>query len=516
MLVSHTIRFATDIFGLPAEQVEAQESDDTQTTEPEVVSKPTKVETPTPKYALLISKTPINCANKSAVTGLVFGGTAPAKTSRRLMWRINNKNYTLNTSGNLVEYAEEITAENVIKDGQKPVDLAALTSIPGFVGKKIYPIIALRAPADVTEMPTLKMSLKTKTTTNNLTDTQESPVFELTNDSYIPRIVSITAETATTGAGAVTVKVKVRDKDEVWSDWMKLADAADLEAGAVQFQMAYSVTTPGGADTAQVKEIVVEHTLGKTVVSGDNAELYSTVSNYTVPLQMCIATVRHEELRDSTIDVYVNYMRAPSSRELIQIGVGNGQRQELVLGVGGVSDLNIDVSSIVIYVDGEIFTDFDANSAAGTVVMSAKKNASIYASYDYNHAMEVWRKMTKVSTEPYTDDETWLSRYEYVLPDDEAANKVISNIKIVMKRPTGKVTNANLGKATGKKQLFALPHLPKMSTIKFSNSSVTWDYNEDSEILSVVAPRNTDLVISYSWVGEEIRVRSWSAAWSLA
>ena len=130
--------------------------------------------------------------------------------------------------------------------------------------------------------------------------------------------------------------------------------------------------------------------------------------------------------------------------------------------------------------------------------------------------MEVWRKMTLVSTEPYTDDETWISRYEYLLPDDEATGKTISNIKIVMKRPTGKVTNQNLGKATGKVQLFALAHIPKMSTIKFSNSAVQFDYNEDSEILRVVAPRNTDLIITYNWIGEEIRVRSWSAAWTLA
>lgn len=515
MLVSNSIRFCTDIFGLPAQNVEPAESDDTSTSE--TISKPSTIEAALPKYALLISRTPLDCTNKSAVTGLVFGGTAPAYTLRRLMWRIDNKNYTLNASGNLVEYTGEITAENVIADGTAPIDLAALTSIPGFVGKKVYPIIALRAANNAAQMPTIKFSLKAQTATNNLSYTTETPVFELTNDSSVPRIVAITANTQLTGAGAVDVKVKIRNREEIWSDYMALAAAADLEAAAVQFRFAYSVSSPGGTDAAQVKSVVVEHTLGKTIVSGDDAELYSNVVNYSVPLQMCIATVRHEPLQDSTIEAYVNYMRPPARRELIQIGTGNGSRQELVLGVNGVPDLNIDVSSVLIYVDDQLISNFEANSAAGTVVLSAASGKAIFASYDYNHDMEVWRKMSLVTTEPYTDDgETFVSRFEYVLPDDDATNKTIANVKFVLKRNTGTVTNFNLGNATGKKQLLSLAHLPKMDSISFNNANVQWNYDENSNILSVVAPKNTALVISYNWIGAPINIRSWSAAFTLA
>lgn len=524
MLVSNTLRFATDIFGLPKEEEEEEEQDTGEEDPPEeteIISTPTKVKTPSPKRALLVSKATINCANKTEVTKIIVSGSQPEKSKRGFMWQIGDKVYKFNpTTLALEEFTDDVTAENVLKYGNRAALLNGLTNITAFVGKKLKPIIALQAAADAAEFPTAKVQVLAKTTSETLIDEQETPVYELANSTAVPRIVSMTAETTTTGAGSVDIKVRLRNADETWTDWLTLKNAADKDAAACQFKFTYQVTTTDGSDSAQVDEIVVEHTLGRTVVSGDDAELYSTVVDYIVPLQLCYVTVRHSELIDSKILAYVNFMRPPSRRELIQIGVGNGQRQELVLGVGGVPDLNIDVSSVEIRADGELMSDFDANSASGTVVLSAKKNAVLHASYDYNHAMESWKKMTLETTQPYTDDaESFVSRYSYMLSDSDASSdKTISNIKLVLQRPTGKVTGYSLGKATGRKQLFALPHIPKKSTIKFPNAAnpVEFNYDEETEILAVTAKKKTDLVMNYSWVGEEVTVYGFSAGWSIA
>lgn len=528
MLVSSSMRFCTDIFGFIEEEETQETTEPTQPVdpatdepgtedpveEPEVISKPSKVDAPTYKKALLISKSALNCSNKTAVNQIIISGAQPSGSKRRFLWKIGDKFYKF-SSGSLVEYTDDITVDNVLKDGNSPTGLNNLTNITDFVGKKIYPIIALRAPADAAEFPTAKIQVKASTTAETLTDVQETPQYELTNGSAVPRIVAMTADTTITGNASVDIKVKIRDADEVWSDWMPLADSADREAAAVQFQFTYNVTKADGTESAAVNEIVVEHTMGRTVVSGDDADLYSTVNSYEVPLQLCYVTVRHSELIDSTIEAYVNYMHPPARRELIQIGVGNGDRQELVLGVGGVPDLNIDVSSILIWEDGEPKTNFEANSASGTVVLSAAKNAVIYASYDYNHDVEVWRPMSKISTEPYTDEESWVSRYEYELPDSDATNKTIANVRLVLKRPSGKVTNQNLGKATGRLQLFALDHLAKKSSIKFTEA-VEQSYDENSGILRVTGTRNKQLVVTYNWIGEELTVYGFSAGFSVA
>ena len=530
MLVSNTLRFCTDIFGFIEEVEEETQEDPTPVDpatdepgtedppeEPETITKPTTVDAPTYKKALLISKTPINCSNKTAVSKIIISGSEPSKSKRRFMWKIGSNFYKF-VSGSLVEYTDDITVDNVLKKGNAATGVNNLTDITDFVGKKIYPVIALRAPADATEYPTAKIQVKATNTTETLTDVQETPEYNLTDSDAVPRIVAITADTSTTGNGSVDIKVKVKDADENWSDWLTIQNAADREAAAVQFQFTYNVTTPDGSDSAQVNEVVVEHTQGKTVVSGDDAHLYSTVINYQVPLQLCYCTVRHSELIDSTIDVYVNYMRAPARRELIQLGTASGARQEVVLGLNQVPDLNIDVSSIVLYADDEIFTAFDANSASGTVVLTAPQGKVIYASYDYNHDVELWRKMTKVATEPYTDDgETFVSRYEYELPDSDATDKVISNVRLVLKRPTGKVTSYTLNRnAKRKKNLFTLPHLAKRKTIKFTSADVEFDYDEQSGILFTVSPKNTPLVCSFSWEGEPIEIYGFSAGWSLA
>ena len=501
----HTMRFGTDIFGLVEE-----------TEEPDTPSEETPTTTPTAafkKKALLISKKPLDCTNKSAVLNFIISGEQPTGTLRRCMFKIDDKVYKF-SSGNLVEYTGEITADNVLSNGNSVDGLNALSNITGFVGKKIYPIIALQAKSTADDMPTIKIQLNTRTDTASLTYTDTSEEFPLTSGDAVPRISSMVANTSITGGGSVTIKARLKNENGTWTDYMTLAETADLDATAVQFKITYKVTTADGSDSAKVNFITVEHTLGKAVISGTNANLYSIVADYDVPLQLCYVVIRHNPLEDSSLKAYVNFMKKPARRERLQIGIANGSRQTLTL---GEPDLNIDFSSLEIYADDVQLTDFDANSIDSSVTLKATSGAAITATYDYNHGEEEWREMTLDFTEPYKDGETVMSRFVYSLPDEDAADKTVSNIKIEMKRASGTESDYYLGKATGKKQLFVLPHFkPKAATITFDNAAVDFIYDDESNVLTLTAPKKTALNVSYKWLGENISIVSWSAGWSVA
>lgn len=498
------MRFGTDVFGLtfdeqnPDEPQSEQEDD-----KPEIVA-------PFVKKALLIAKTCLDCTNKSAVTRIIISGNEPADTKRRFMFKVDDKVWRV-SSGRLVEYTADLTVDNVLKKGNTADQLNSLNGLSDLVGKEVYPIIALSAPSTATDFPTAKFQLETETSSETLTHDVVSGVFPLVNDDSVPQIDSIAADYVCAGGASVSIRVKLQSQDESWTDWLTLSGAADKEAVAVQFKFTYRVTQADSDDSAVIKSITVDHTLGKTVVSGEDADLFSSVVDYEVPLQSCHVTCRHEPLNDSIIISYVNFMPQPASRDNFQIGTASGSTQTIATG-----DADIIGSSIKLTADGVDLPDFDFDTSAGTVTFTATRGAVIGASYDYNHGTESWRRMTLERSEPYTDGETYASRFVYTLPDDQASGLTVSNVRLRLKRQSGRVTEENLGKATGKRQLISLPHIPKASSISFTSDDVDFTYNEDTQLLIVRAPKKTDLIISYKWYGEPVILRSFASAWSVA
>ena len=491
MLTSNTMRFCTDSFGLTDEDGESVAAFQ--------------------KKALLISKTALNCANKVSVQSIAISGTQPTGSDRRFMFQIGDKNYKFNGT-TLTEYTGDLTADNVLKDGNTAAQLTALSNITGFVGEKIFPIIALSASGD--DYPTAKLQIKAMTTTDVLTDVQESIVCELSEDeTSTPIITNLPYEATVTGDGSVDVKIRLRN-GETWTDYMALDEAVDKEAQAAQFQVTYKVKKTDGTDSAKLDYVSLEHTFGTAIVVNSDTGIYTKVVDYENDLSMCYLVVKHEPLQDDYFNAYVNFMKKPDSRTFLDIGVGNGSQQEFVLGVNGVPDEKIDSTSITLYKNGEEVSDFSYNSATSTITLVTAKNAVYTASYKYNHGVENWRAMTLEEQEPF-NDQTGIqtSRFSYVLQEDNTGLSV-SSIRFRLNRKTGTVTNYSLGTATGKLQMFVLPHIPTMSSIKFSNT-VDWDFDEDNHILTLVAAKGTALSISYSWRGAPITVYSLVCGWAV-
>lgn len=463
------------------------------------------------RNALLISNEPLDATNATDIDGFTVTSNVPTGTIARLAFKLDDVIYRL--SGSSLAEIGEATTDNILSNGNIPAELNALSSIPAFVGKKIYPIIALHADEDTTASPTVKLALKTRSNSAVYQKVVDSPIYALATDSEdtLPRISDITCKTTCTGDASVNVQVRLLNGD--WSNFMPLTAAAQAEAEAVQFRLTYSVTNIG-SDSAKVDSITIRHNLGATAVSGDVAELYSVVQNYEVPLQTCYVIVRHKLLRDAEIRAYVNFMQPPDKRELIFIGEGIGLNNQYILGIDSIRDSNIDQSTLKIFVDGVQLDDFGYNVEVSEVTVNAPIGAAITASYDYNHGVENWLEMSKlIDSQPYIDDnESYMTRFSYVLPDADAVNTTQSNVRLSLYRSGGTVTDEDLGSASGLIQQIILPHAAKQETIIFN---ADWSYNPDSRLLTYVAAKDTPLTLSYDYLGEQQLIYSFAAGWAV-
>lgn len=521
MLTSNTLRFGTDIFGF-------FDSDDAGDTGDDESSSGTAI-APTVKRALLQAQPHggggWDCRYVTAVNGFNIQYTQPSSSKIRVVFKVED-DYMIFNNSVLQPFAYDASSSiDVLKYGNTVADLISLGSIPGFVGKRIWPVIALQAPSTLTAMPTISIGVVVQRGSEELSRTDESRVIELASSDSggVPQISSITTVTDKVGNVSLDVKVRVRNADGNWSNYMKFSEVYGLEATAVQFQMTYNVSTTDGSDSATIKKIIIEHTTGETMVSSDgSAYLYSTVADYEVPLQRCYVTVRHSPLNDSEIRAYVNFMHKTKHRDLYKIGTANGSLQTFILGVNGERDPNIVAASVELYAGKSLIDDFAYTSDLSEVRLTAESGQEIYATYDYGHDVETWRRMTLEKTEPFNPkDGSCTSYYSYTLPDEEAGDadnpKTVSNVRLFFYRPLGKVENENLGKTNGKAQLFYLPHIPRASSITFSDSTIQHDFDPESYILTVQGKKaNRDIIISYNWIGERVEVYSFTAGWSVA
>lgn len=502
MLTSNTMRFGTDTFGDALTFVDPPITP----TEPDPDT-PSESQEGFQKTALLISKKALDCTKKSNVDSFVIYGNEPEGSERRIIFKIDGALYYFK-NGSLASYTRDGEFDDIIKYGNKVSTLNGLSNITGFVGKKIYPIIALRAPSDADNFPTIKIGLATRTNDDQLTYTVESDVYEISKEPET--ITDITAQTVVTGNAEVDIKVKLINQG-VESSYMSLAQAADEEADSVQFKIKYTVSTADGSEKAQVKSITVSHSSGQSIVKDTNANLYSKVQSYGTDLQTAYVVVRHEPLIDSKIEAYVNFMPEPKHKELVSLGTATGGRQEKSLG-----ESNIVPTSIQLYQNDQPLYDFDFSTALGTVIFNAKSGSTIYASFDYDYGMEEWLKMTAEEPQPYNDDDgTYSTRFTYTT--DNPTDMKIANVRIKITRNTGTVSSESLGKATGKTQLFVLKHSARASTIKLYQDGQEFDnfsYDEDSGILTVSASKGKALTANYSWKGKPVVIRSFAAGFS--
>lgn len=460
---------------------------------------------------LLTSKIPLDTSGVASVNGFDIQGIEPSGSIRKAIFQIDDQYFyfpTITQAGEAVavQFPFDVSIDSILSHGTNLSDLARITSISDWAGLKIYPIIAMKATSsDSAAIPTAKIGLKTVAQTDQLSTTVETSEFEFIAQIGVKAsIIDVTAKTSTTGSASISIRALLKNEDE-WSAEYQLSELKNLSADAIKFRITYTVSALD-SETAKVDSIQVRYSSGGAgAVAGSEAEIVSIEQNYENGIRFAQATLKHSKLIDGEIRSYVSFRSKPLERTLIEIGQGTGEvhTYDLKPQSQDDNDPKIDQTSLRIFVDGIEKTGFNFNSGTSQVTITAPVNSVVAASYLYNIDEENWRLMDQTSTEPYLQTGLYATRFEYAMPDDEDG-KPIASVKFILDRPVGDVLNENLGVGTGLTQTFVLPHKAKIETIKIPNAEFVYD--EDSQMLRVVAPRGTDLNLSYSWVAESQEV----------
>lgn len=468
------------------------------------------------KQSLLTTSKPWDTTGKTNIEGFELSGIQPADSNRSVIFQVDTKYYKFDASQNLVEFTNTVNFDNVLAGGNTVDELSKVTAIPALVGKKIYPIIALDSAPDATVFPSIKIALKTRCNQDQYYKSEESAEYTLANasDKALPRIIDVTPSVIVTGKATATVQVSVKNNGE-WSAYMSLTDAKDKQCSAVKYKATYNVTTLDGSDTAHVDSVTIRYTNGSAAVSGDTAEIYTVTQNYEVGLGYAQSVIKHKVLIDANLKAFVAFRNEPKNRKMVPLGTGTGSAQTLTLGVAGtdgkiVADSGINQNKLSVYVDGKPIYNYSYNTETSEVTLTVDNGVAISATYEYGWEPETWREMTKTTTQPYDAAGTYATYFEYTLPTGEE-KKTVSNVKYVLYRPSGHITDAALGTATGSRQVFVLPHKAKAETIVCNGS---WSYDDDTQILTVVAAQSTALTISYDYIAESQEVYGVTAGWA--
>lgn len=440
-----------------------------------------------------------NTPTAATKTGTIVIGTGTSVTSIPRWYKLSISSGAATLSP---VSTQTPTISSVLSEGNTVDELLTVTSVAAFIGKLVYPAIALMSPFDATVFPTVKLSIKGHCNQDQYQKDELSAEYDLAdvdND-----IVSITFDSVTTGQATVNVQVSLK-QNGTWSGWMTTISAKGQKASAIKYKTTYTVSKLDGTDTAKLNSVSCIYRKGNAYVSGNTAEILTITQDYQNPLRYARCFVKHKPLMDAQIKAYVSFRKEIKKRSMLNVGTGTNERQLIQL-----TDTGIDHNTLQIQFDGKITYAYDFNTELSQILCIAPIGTAITASYEYGVEAEEWLEMTNEGEHIYNSDGLYATSFNYALADT-ITDKTISVVKVELYRPTGTVTDEVLGVATGKKQLFILPHYAKKETIQLNGF---FSYDDTSRILTVVANKDTQLKITYDWIAETHELEGLVCAWN--
>lgn len=472
------------------------------------------------RTALFRSNQALSAENATSVDGFQLEGVQPAGTDRRVAFSYgdvsnpDNKYYKLIVGTGGSATLQEIlidkifNTENVLLEGNTVEQLESVTSIPDWVGKTIYPIVAISAPETQSAVPTLKLAIKTSNNTAQYEKTEDSPIYVLA-ESNVDVISISSSDIEKTGNGSAILQVRFRD-GQTWGNFVDIKNAVNVKASAVQFRVKYAVSTLTGADSVKVSKISIVYSSSDAKISGANTELILVTKHFgkdesAKGLSFAQCLIRHKQLQDAEVKAYAAFRSEIKARSMYPLATGTGEQQTLNLPDNGIS-----YNSFRLQVNGQSFTNFSMNTEQNEVTLIADRGAAITVSYEYGWEREEWQEMTKISSMAYGASGDYSSVFQIALPEEDT-DKTVTSIKFALDRPDGEVEDEVLGTASGDLQVFQLPHYARQDSITCSG---VWTYDDETRILKVQHTQGQQIRISYHWTAESPEVHAIAAGWT--
>lgn len=463
------------------------------------------------KSSLITSKNAINLLDKSKVKGFTINGIQPANTNRKVAFKVDNKWNKLTTEGVLSPLpTQAITSDSVLAEGNTVSELTALTNVPSFVGKMVYPAFALYASNEATAMPTIGMTVKAEidTTVDIYTKTAYSQEFVLHNERDV-LVKSISVDSNTKGNGKVTLKARYATFNETalaekWSGYVDLLSVINKKCHKLQIKADYQVSITDGSDSATLNDVIITYAREVVAKTDGGADLVTLTEKFTNDLTYVHAYIKHKELIDADLKAYVRLQKTLKKADFKLIGYGTGARKTYK-----VTDSGINQDSLMVYVNGKAVYDFDFNTETSEITLVADVDVPINASYEYGWELFNYVEMQK-GVSQINDSGAYTTEYSYIIPTHEG-ELTVTAIKYELIRPEGHIDNEIIGIGTGKRQIIQLPHFARKETIQCNGK---WSYDYDSKRLTVIAPKGDNIVISYDWIAESPVVYGVMAGWA--
>lgn len=440
------------------------------------------------RQALLKSRACLDFTNETSVTGLLISGTQPDGTARRVVFEIDGSLYRF-VNGVLDIYDDRGELDDILAEGNTAEELMALTDIPAFVKKRVFPWIALDAPADANVMPRIKIAAKVNSFNDVYTKTELSPIYELAPNA---RIVRVRDYSSAHGNATVMLKCRLQNPLTGWGNWILPVEATGKLASAIQFQASYTLTTLDGTDYAKVDSVQTEFSSDADSCAADFCELVTSPQQFYLSLGTCYALVKHDALQDCDISAFVKFAPLPSHRDIF-LGTATGNEQSFNL-----PDAFIDQSTLTLDIGGRCVQDYHYDTQRSTITFTGSVGDSVNVAYDCG-SEEIWREMALELSG------ATISRFAYRLSGSPDSR--LSAVKIRFTKKSGHVEET-VGVGNGKVQTFSTEHRANNLTC-----SAPFRYDEITRILKTLAPVDSQIFAAYNWKGSFPKVEELIVGW---
>lgn len=461
------------------------------------------------KSGLLISKDDyLDLTDINKIERFTISGAEPSGSSRRFMFKVDDKVYTFNDQ-NPVEYTGAITTDDVLTYGNTAAQVENVKNFTAWNGKKVYPIIALYT--DVPDTPTAKISV-TSTVGSETLDKEYFWIFDFNPENLGTEnliILDFKTSPTVTGAASVTFLGKEGGQPRVADGYVPVENFIGKSVVAKGFNVkaVAHVDEVNGVNSAIVGRMSLLSTTDPfaSTVYGEIAELYTIRKNYYLPLKTCAVVLKHASLNNgASLNVYYFVSSNVKTVKLKSIAVGTGTEQTVTLDTSKY----FDPFSFQLYFDGVETTDFELATNSNIVKFTAPNGAGVSASYNYNFGEEVWHKMTPDPTQYDISDGRFVTRY---YADIDEKNATYGGFKIVFYRPEDGDPITITRVATGAQEQVVLKYNPD----HIECDADEWSINRTTLILTYTAKAGETVTIIYGRQAPNPKVYSFTAGWSV-
>ncbi|MDR1979789.1 MAG: hypothetical protein LBQ42_13720 [Synergistaceae bacterium] len=437
----------------------------------------------------------------TTINGFTIAGEAPENTSRAVAFLLSETWVKLNSDGSTAALpTQKLTVDSLLAEGNAPEDLPAVTSVPSFTGQRIGLAYALWAEDPEGDMPSVSVVGNAISNQTVLTQVEASPTFTING---VLKVVD--TRTDTTGGGSVLTEARTSaDGGSTWTEWGDPEELIGTDVGSMQLRATLTVVTPN-SDAAAISSAALTYTPDGASSTSEigTVSVVSLTEDWHDDLSVCNLTLYHQPLVNASIRAYVAFRNETTYATREVVGTGTGAPQAYTF----VHQGGIKLDTVQAYVDGVQVYNFTADTAAGTITLTAAAGSLVSVNYEYGWESEDWRQMTLSENRQSVNGQEQ-SRFVYSIPPEQLANQTVATVKIELETKEDSVTNETVGVGTGSAKSYRLSHYVKDQSIALFANGINiqtgnWFISDvDAQVVTVLAPQGTTITANYNWISE--------------